>query len=140
VTKFDIETQISTPADANSMPLSSPKAISVRLPATRPAPTATTPSTTIHAMVIHSRRNACRINAVRSGVSDSAAGMEPTHVSSQLSAKPGFPKLQFVMLETPLIGLFAEVLAVSEKWKWETSRQFAEVSSLGYLDSEDGSS
>jgi len=61
---------MSTQADANSITLSSPKTVSVRLPAVMPAPIATVPSTIIHATVSPSRRKACWVSAARSGVSD----------------------------------------------------------------------
>ena len=57
---------MSTPADANSITLSRPNAISTRLPAVAPAAMATTASTVIHPIVSHSSRKALRMSGNRS--------------------------------------------------------------------------
>ena len=57
---------MSTPADANSMRLSKPKASTTRLPAVKPAAMETTASIVIHPMVSHSSRKASRMSGRRS--------------------------------------------------------------------------
>ena len=57
---------IRTPAEINSTTLSSPNAISTRLPEATPATVATMASTAIQPIVSHSRRNASRISGLRS--------------------------------------------------------------------------
>jgi hypothetical protein len=53
-------------AEIDSIPLSSPRTVSVGLPAITPESIATSASITIQPTVDHSNRNACGINAVRS--------------------------------------------------------------------------
>ena len=65
---------ISTPADANSITLSRPKATSTRLPAVTPAPTAMTASTVIHPIVSHSSPNASRMSGSRSDCGGKKSG------------------------------------------------------------------
>src|SRR4051794_22834901 len=87
-----------THAEASSITLSSPNAVSVRLPAITPAAIATTPSTTIHATVSHSRRNAARISAARCGVRNDAEELGPQQVSAQLSGTLTFAALASAIL------------------------------------------
>jgi len=60
-----VSRQISTPAEASSIRLSTPKAIRLTLRAIRPEARAIAASTTIHATVSHSSRNAARISCAR---------------------------------------------------------------------------
>src|SRR5271154_6732956 len=60
-----VSRQISTPAEASSMRLSTPKAVRLMLRAMTPEARATTASMIIHVTVNHSSRNSARISSAR---------------------------------------------------------------------------
>src|SRR6516164_6620665 len=70
-----------TPADASSIRLSAPNAMSERLWAAAPEPIATAASISIHPAVTHSRRSACLTRLAR-------AGSEATNGFGKISALP----------------------------------------------------
>jgi hypothetical protein len=67
VAEFNRQSPASTQAEASSMTLSMPNATSSRLCAAMPAPIATAPSMTIHAIESHSKEKALRISLARLG-------------------------------------------------------------------------